>query len=162
MVTIAEKNEIVSCRGGLLVQPHHTIADHPPLDIIVIPGGKGTRREIDNPVVLDWIAAQAAKIELTTSVCTGAFLLAKVGLLDGKAATTHWGSIQWMRDYFPKVDIRDDARFVDQGSVVTSAGVSAGIDMSLHVIGRLYGQETAEWTARHMEYDGYVAAGVAN
>ena len=161
VVTIAEKNEIVSCRGNLLVQPHHTIADHPPLDIIVIPGGRGTRTEIENPMVLDWIAAQAAKIELTTSVCTGAFLLAKVGLLDGKAATTHWGSIQWMRDNFPQVDIRDDARFVDQGNIVTSAGVSAGIDMSLHVIGRLYGEETAAWTARHMEYDRQVSAGVA-
>lgn len=153
VVTIAETSETVSCRGGLLVQPHHTIADHPPLDIVVVPGGRGTRREIDNPVVLDWIAAQAAKVELTTSVCTGAFLLAKVGLLDGKAATTHWASIQWMRDTFPMVDTRDDARFVDQGSIVTSAGVSAGIDMSLHVIGRLHGQETADWTARHMEYE---------
>ncbi len=161
VVTIAEKNEIVSCRGGLLVQPHHTIADHPPLDIIVVPGGKGTRREIDNPAVLDWLSTQAAKIELTTSVCTGAFLLAKVGLLDGKAATTHWASIQWMRDNFPQVDVRDDARFVDQGNIVSSAGVSAGIDMSLHVIGRLYGQDTADWTARHMEYDRQVSVGAA-
>ena len=151
--TIAETNEIISCRGGLLVQPHHTIHDHPPLDIIVIPGGRGTNQVIENQVVLDWIAAQAAKIELTTSVCTGAFLLAKVGLLDGKAATTHWGSIDWLRDNFPQVDVRDDARFVDHGNVISSAGVSAGIDMSLHVIGRLYGQDTADWTARHMEYD---------
>ncbi len=161
VVVIAETAETVSCRGGLLVRPHHTIADHPPLDILVVPGGKGTRREIDNPVVLAWIAAQAATIELTTSVCTGSFLLAKIGLLDGKAATTHWGSIGWLRENFPAVDVRDDARFVDAGDIVTSAGVSAGIDMSLHVVGRLHGDETAAWTARHMEYDGYVAAGVA-
>ncbi len=161
VVTIAETARTVSCRGGLLVQPHHTIADHPPLDILVVPGGKGTRREIDNPAVLDWIAAQAATIELTTSVCTGSFLLAKNGLLDGKAATTHWASITWLRENFPGVAVRDDERYVDAGKIVTSAGVSAGIDMSLHVVGRLHGEETAAWTARHMEYDRRVEAGAA-
>ncbi len=121
-LTIAPEARLVTCRGGLLVQPHHSIADHPPLDILVVPGGQGTRRERANARLLDWIAAQDRDVELTTSVCTGAFLLA-------------------------------DARVVDEGHVITSAGVAAGIDMALHVVARLHGEETAAWTARRMEYD---------
>jgi transcriptional regulator GlxA family with amidase domain len=153
VVTIAEKGEIVSCRGGLLVKPHHTIADHPPLDVVVIPGGYGTRKERENPVILDWIAAQERTADVTTSVCTGAFLLAANGLLDGRQATTHWGSIDWLREHHPAIDVRDNARVVDEGRIVTSAGVSAGIDMALYVIGRMHGTAVAEETARYMEYD---------
>jgi transcriptional regulator GlxA family with amidase domain len=152
-VTIAEENRIIRCRGGLLVQPHHTIDDHPPLDILVVPGGQGTRRERINDRLLDWIAAQHRAVELTTSVCTGAFLLAERGVLDGRRATTHWASVDWMRQQYPGVRMLADQRVVDEGNVVTSAGVSAGIDMSLHVVSRLHGSETAEWTARRMEYD---------
>lgn len=150
---IAETADIVSCRNGLKVQPDHTIADHPPLDIILIPGGRGTRTQITNQPVLDWVAAQSAQVDLTTSVCTGAFLLAANGLLDGKSATTHWGSIEWLRENFPTITVLDDQRWVDEGNIVTSAGVSAGIDMSLHVIERLHGRDVAVQTARHMEYD---------
>ncbi len=150
---IAETPEIVTCRNGLKVQPECTIADHPPLDIILIPGGRGTRTQIANQPVLDWVAAQSAKVNLTTSVCTGAFLLAATGLLDGKSATTHWGSIDWLRDNYPSITVLDDQRWVDEGDIVTSAGVSAGIDMSLHVIERLHGRDVATQTARHMEYD---------
>jgi len=153
VLTIAEENRIVRARGGLLIQPHHTIADHPPLDILVVPGGYGTRRELSNPVVLDWIAAQDRQTRLTTSVCTGAFLLAANGLLDGKRATTHWASIDWLREHYPAIDVRADERVVDEGRIVTSAGVSAGIDMALHVLARLHGQEVAAGTARGMEYD---------
>ncbi len=152
-LTIAERPEIVRCRGGLLVQPHHTIHDHPPLDILVVPGGQGTRRERTNRTLLDWIAAQDRQTALTTSVCTGAFLLAANGLLDGLRATTHWASIGWLRDYHPAIDVRDDLRVVDEGRVVTSAGVSAGIDMALHLVGRLHGPSVAAETARRMEYD---------
>jgi len=153
VLTIAEENRIVRARGGLLIQPHHTISDHPPLDILVVPGGYGTRRELSNPVVLDWIAAQDRQTRLTTSVCTGAFLLAANGLLDGKRATTHWASIDWLREHYPAIDVRADERVVDEGRIVTSAGVSAGIDMALHVLARLHGQEVAAGTARGMEYD---------
>ena len=153
VLTIAEEERIVRCRGGLLVQPHHTIAGHPPLDLLVVPGGQGTRRERHNGRLLDWIAAQDRRTEITTSVCTGAFLLAERGLLDGHRATTHWASIGWMRDQYPAVTMLADARVVDEGRVVTSAGVSAGIDMALHVVARLHGEETAAWTARRMEYD---------
>lgn len=153
VVTIAEEDRLVTCRGRLLVQPHHTLEDHPPLDILVVPGGQGTRRERENARLLDWIAAQARRVPLTTSVCTGAFLLAERGLLDGRRATTHWASVDWMRDQYPAVTMLADARIVDEDTIITSAGVSAGIDMALHVVERLHGRETAAWTARRMEYD---------
>ena len=154
--TIAENDHLVRCRGGLQVQPHFTIDNHPPLDILVVPGGAGADViYAGNDRVLDWIAAQAAQIELTTSFCTGAKLLAKRGLLDGKRATTHWGSVESLQRRHPEVDVVGDARFVDAGEVVTSAGVSAGIDMSLHVVSRLYGEKIAARTACIMEYDGY-------
>ncbi len=152
-ITIAEALRTVTCRGGLLVQPNATIADHPTLDLLVVPGGQGTRRERHNERVLDWIAAQDQSTELTTSVCTGAFLLAERGLLNGRRATTHWGSVDWMRSEYPAVTMLGDQRVVDEGRIITSAGVSAGIDMSLHVVERLHGLETAAWTARRMEYD---------
>ncbi|HEX5503503.1 MAG TPA: DJ-1/PfpI family protein [Thermomicrobiales bacterium] len=152
-LTIAEERRTITCRGGLLVQPQATTADHPPLDILVVPGGQGTRRERLNSRLLDWIAAQDRRGELTTSVCTGAFLLAERGLLDGRRATTHWASVDWMRGQYPAVTMLADTRVVDEGHVVTSAGISAGIDMALHVVARLHGVETAAWTARYMEYD---------
>ena len=152
-LTIAERADPVRCVGGLVVVPAHTIDDHPPLDVLVVPGGQGTRREQTNRRVLDWVAAQAARTPLTTSVCTGAFLLAADGLLDGRRATTHWASLDWLREHHPAVDVRGDLRVVDEGSVITSAGVSAGIDMALHVVRRLHGDAVAAWTARRMEYD---------
>ncbi|HVB63214.1 MAG TPA: DJ-1/PfpI family protein [Nitrolancea sp.] len=153
VVTIAEENRVIKCVGGLLVQPHHTIADHPALDILVVPGGQGTRTQRLNGRLLEWIAAQHRAIELTTSVCTGAFLLAERGILDGRRATTHWASVDWMRANYQQVTMLDDMRVVDEGKVITSAGVSAGIDMALHVVARLHGAGVAEWTARRMEYD---------
>ena len=160
VLTVAEERRLVACRGGLLVQPHASIADHPPLDILVVPGGQGTRRERLNAPLLDWIAAQDRGAELTTSVCTGAFLLAERGLLDGRRATTHWASVDWMRGQYPAVTMLADARVVDEGHVITSAGISAGIDMALHVVARLHGAETAAWTARYMEYDWTLASRV--
>ena len=152
-ITIAEEDRIITCRGGLLVKPHYTIENAPPLDILLVPGGQGTRRERRNQRLLDWIVEQDRHTELTTSVCTGAFLLAERGLLDQHRATTHWGSVEWMRGNYPNIAMLDDQRVVDEGRIITSAGVSAGIDMSLHVVSRLYGIDTARWTARRMEYD---------
>jgi transcriptional regulator GlxA family with amidase domain len=152
--TVAERSELVACRGGLLVQPNHTLADHPPLDLVVVPGGFGTRREQENPVVLDWIARQRRSGALTTSVCTGAFLLGAAGLLDGRRATTHWTTIDGLRANHPTTEVLADARVVDEGEIITSAGVSAGIDMALHVVRRLHGDEIAQRTARDMEYEG--------
>ena len=154
VMAIAETAGLVECTGGLLIQPNATIADHPPLDILVVPGGRGTRREQANAVLLDWVAGQCRQTELTTSVCTGAFLLANRGLLDGRRATTHWASIDRLRQAAPAVTVLDDLRVVDEGEIVTSAGISAGIDMALHVVARLHGAEVAAATARNMEYLG--------
>lgn len=158
VLTIAEADRVIRCRGGLLVQPHYTIDDHPALDLLIVPGGQGTRREMHNQRLLDWIAAQDCTVELTASVCTGAFLLAERGILNGCRATTHWASVDWMRQQYPAVTMLADQRVVDHGHVVTSAGVSAGIDMSLHVVARLHGANTAAWTARRMEYDSWPSA----
>jgi transcriptional regulator GlxA family with amidase domain len=152
-VIIAEEMRTIRCRGGLLIQPHTTTVDCPPLDLLVIPGGMGTRRERHNRQLIEWIATQNERTELTTSVCTGAFLLAESGLLDGRRATTHWASVEWMRETYPAITLLADARLVDEGHIITSAGISAGIDMSLHVVARLHGNEVAAWTARRMEYD---------
>ncbi len=151
--TLAEEDRVITCRGGLLVQPHYTIENAPSLDILLVPGGQGTRRERHNQRLLDWIGEQDRHTELTTSVCTGAFLLAERGLLDQHRATTHWASVEWMRENYPAITMLNDQRVVDEGHIITSAGVSAGIDMSLHIVARLHGIETAKWTARRMEYD---------
>lgn len=150
---IAQEDRTIRCRGNLLVNPHVTIENHPPLDILLVPGGLGTRRERTNQTVLDWIAEQDRTTELTTSVCTGAFLLAELGLLDGKAATTYWGAFDWMRENHPEIEMQENVRFVDEGRIVTSAGVSAGIDMALHIVERLHGRDIAADTARGMEYE---------
>ncbi len=153
VVTIAETPDPVHARGDLVVTPHHAIGDHPDLDILVVPGGFGTRTAVKNEALLEWLRAQADRAELRASVCTGAFLLAEIGLLDGQAATTHWGSIERLREGYPAVEVREEVRFVDEGTVITSAGISAGIDMALHVVARLHGQDAAKATARYMEYD---------
>lgn len=152
-MTLAATPEVVRARYGLRVVPDHTLDDHPPLDLVVIPGGRGTRRERRNGALLRWLKQQHARAELTASVCTGAFLLAECGLLDGRRATTHWGSVQAMRDRYPQVAVAEDARFVDEGRVLTAAGISAGIDLALYLVAKLHGAEVAAWTARHMEYD---------
>lgn len=151
-VTVSETARTVSARHGLKVEPDYTIQNHPPLDILVVPGGRGTRKEMHNSALLAWIEAQDRRTELTTSVCTGAFLLAELGLLSGKRATTHWGSVPFMRETYKDVTIEENVRFVDEGHVVTSAGISAGIDVSLHLVARLHGADVAAWTARRMEY----------
>lgn len=151
--TVAEESKTIKCRGGLLVEPHYTVENVPPLDILIVPGGQGTRRERHNQKILDWIEAQDKQTELTLSVCTGAFLLAERGILDGKQATTHWGSIDFMRETYPQIEMLENTRYVDGGRIVTSAGISAGIDMSLRVVEKLHGQEVAAWTARRMEYE---------
>lgn len=153
---VAEERRLIDCSGGLLVQPHLAILDgdgEAHFDILVVPGGRGTRRERLNARLLDWIAAQDSRVELMTSVCTGAFLLAERGLLDGRRATTHWASVEWMTSQYPQVRMLADARVVDEGHIVTSAGISAGMDMALHIVARLHGEDAAAFTARRMEYD---------
>ena len=152
VVIIAEEDRIITCSGGLQVKPGASIENHPPLDILVVPGG-GVSRELSNPHVLEWIGRQDQQTRLTTSVCTGAFLLAECGLLNQRRATTHWTAIEMMRQRYPAVEMLANTRIVDEGHIITSAGVSAGIDMSLHVVSRLFGEEVAAQTARYMEYE---------
>lgn len=150
---VGETTDIVTCRGGLLVKPHVSFADSPRFDLIVVPGGFGTRTEIDNPRLIRWIQEQNQTSEITTSVCTGALLLAKAGLLDGMPVTTHWEAFDELRSHFPNLLLDNQQRVIDNGHVVTCAGVSAGIDMALAMVERLHGRAVAEETARGMEYD---------
>jgi len=152
VVTIAEEDRIITCSGGLQVKPGATIKNHPPLDILVVPGGY-VDRALSHPHLLEWIGRQDQQTRLTTSVCTGAYLLAECGLLNHHRATTHWGSIEHMRQRYPAVEMLAETRIVDEGHIITSAGVSAGIDMSLYVVSRLHGEEVAAQTARYMEYE---------
>ncbi len=152
VLTVAERvGPVVTC-GGLSINLHHRLLDCPQPDVLLVPGGQGTRKEMHNPTLIDWIKQGSTKAELVLSVCTGALLLAKAGLLDGLEATTHHGAIDLLRQTAPTTTIHADRRFVDNGQVVCSAGIAAGIDMSLHVVGRLLGWEVADKTARQMEY----------
>jgi transcriptional regulator GlxA family with amidase domain len=152
VLLVAEKNETVITTGNMKVIPDHTFDNCPRLDILCVPGGWGTRKELENPVMLDWLRTRAAEVELLTSVCTGSMLLGFAGLLDGHHATTHWRSLDWMRESFPAVSVEYDQHVVEDGALFTSAGISAGIDMALKVVTRYYGETIARATARHMEY----------
>ena len=152
LVTIAERPDPVRGAKGLRVLPDHTFADAPPVDVLVVPGGWGTRREAENPALLDWIAQVAPGCTWVTSVCTGAFLLHAAGVATGRQMTTHWASIDRLRAQ-SGVRVHEHARYVRDGNVVTSAGVSAGIDMALWIVGQIYGVEHARVTQYAMEYD---------
>jgi transcriptional regulator GlxA family with amidase domain len=144
--------DTVVATGGLKVQSDYAIENAPRLDILVVPGGWGTRAELKNEKLLRWIAERGRAVETLTSVCTGSMLLGKAGLLDGRRATTHWRSLPWMRESFPAVTVVDELHVVEDGNVLTSAGISAGIDMALRVVARECGEAVARNTARHMEY----------
>lgn len=149
---VAEREGAVILRNGFRLLPHTTLEQAPAADLLIIPGGMGTRREMHNPVVRDWLLRTTSKAELLLSVCTGALILASAGLLDGLEATTHHGALDLLRETAPKARVREGVRFLDNGRIVVAAGISAGIDMSLHVVERLLGEELAEETARYMEY----------
>lgn len=150
--TVGRTREAVRARAGLNIEPDHTIADHPRIDCLIVPGGV-VDKEQGKQDVIDWIAAQATQVRITASVCTGAFLLAQARLLDGLTVTTHWEDIADLRAAFRALKVVEGPRWCDQGSLVTSAGISAGIDMSLHLVERLHGRALAERTARQMDFD---------
>jgi transcriptional regulator GlxA family with amidase domain len=150
--TIADTMRTVRARGGLMVQPNFDISNHPAIDLFIVPGGVVTA-ELNRDSIIEWIARTAARSTITASVCTGAFLLGKAGLLRGKTITTHWEDIDDFRSMFPDIPVQDKNRWVDAGTIVTSAGISAGLDMSLHLVARLEGEELAVRTARQMDYD---------
>jgi len=155
--TVSEKGAMITARNGLRVQPDYCFDTMPTFDILVIPGGPGAReREIHNDKVIAWIVDQRKKVELMTSVCTGALLLAKAGLLNGKNATTHWASYDRLENEFPEVTVQRDVKFVEDGNVLTSGGISAGINMSFHLVKKLVGTQVAKNTAKRMEYDIFI------
>ncbi len=151
--TVAEGPGPITTRDGLSVNPNHTISDCPQPDILLVPGGLGARREMNNQTLIGWIKDCFLGAELVLSVCTGALLLAKAGMLEGLEATTHHDALDLLQEVAPKTRIRTDKRFVDNGRIVLSAGISAGIDASLHVVAKLLGEAQALETAQHMEYD---------
>ncbi len=162
--TVAERGPIYA-RNGLVISPTYLLNDHPKADIVVVPGGGGihpggtpygSRREMNNPAVLNWVRRTTNTAELVLSVCTGSFILGKAGLLDGLAATTHFMAVDGMRQAAPNTELRPSERWVDNGKILTSAGISAGIDMSLYVVGKLLGKPVADETARYMQYDYWV------
>jgi len=152
LMLVAETKEPVVTTGGITVLPHYDLDECPPLDILVIPGGWGTRKEMNNDRLLKWIVERSKQIEILASVCTGALLLGKAGLLDGKRATTHWRSLDWMQELFPGTTVEKHLHFVEEGNLFTSAGISAGIDMALKVVSRYFGEAVARATAQYMEY----------
>jgi transcriptional regulator GlxA family with amidase domain len=143
----------VRAAKGLTLGAHHSMSSAPPLDVLIHPGGQGTRPLMRNPRHVAWVRDQAATVPLMTSVCTGALVYATAGLLGGRPATTHWESIDLLHDLDPTIDVRPDARFVDDGNVITSAGVSAGIDMALHMVARFAGIDRAREVRRAIQYD---------
>ena len=151
--TVAEKSGPIMTRNNLSVNPSYTILDCPQPHILLVPGGYGTRREMYNTALIDWIKDSSQEADLVLSVCTGALLLAKAGLLEGLAATTHHGAIELLKKIAPNTTIHEGKRIVDNGRIILSGGISAGIDMSLYVISKLLGKEEALKTAHYMEYD---------
>ena len=148
--TVARSLLPVTARAGLRVLPDHNLDTCPTPDLLLIPGGI-VEAEMAEPEVLQWIRSSSQNAKITASVCTGAFLLAKAGLLQGKSATTHWEDIADLRAQFPSLSVKEEVRWVDEGSIVTSAGIAAGIDMSLHLVSRLGSKGLALLTAKQLD-----------
>jgi transcriptional regulator GlxA family with amidase domain len=148
---VARNRETVRARAGMAIVPTHGFADAPPVDVQIVPGGVVDQAR-QCPDTLAWIARVHPTAELTASVCTGAFLLAASGVLQSGPVTTHWEDLADLASQFPALDVRSGVRWVDQGRIVTSGGISAGIDMSLHLVARLTDEALALRTARQMEF----------
>ena len=152
VVLIAQRPGVVRCAKGMRVVPDHTLGDHPPLDVLLVPGGQGTRREVSNPAVIDWIRKTSADAAWTASVCTGALLLHEAGPARGRRVATHHAfedTLQARGD----ITVVRDARYVIDGQLATSQGVSAGIDLALWLTGRLHGREHARAVRRYIQYE---------
>lgn len=150
--TVARNKSAVRARAGLVVQPDFYFENHPPINVLIVAGGV-VEAELERTDVIEWITKVAVGSQLTASVCTGVFLLAKAKLLDNSTVTTHWEDIADLQQQFPSLNVVENCRWVDEGRYITSAGISAGIDMSLHLVERLAGRELAEATARQMDFD---------
>ncbi|MFI6867382.1 DJ-1/PfpI family protein [Nocardia sp. NPDC050406] len=151
--TVSRYGETVECAKGLKVVPEYSLEAAPDMDVLVFPGGKGTRWMLRDDAVLACVRRLRKKIPLMTSVCTGSLVYAAAGLLHGRPATTHWLSLDVLAQLDSTIDVRPDDRFVDDGDIITSSGVSAGTDMALHLVQRLAGKERAQWVRRGIQYD---------
>ena len=152
VLTVAAERRAIRARNGLSVNPDHALADCPPVDILIVPGGFGTRTLLKDQPVLAWIKTVNRTAEIVASVCTGALVLGAAGLLDGLRVTTHHEAFDLLREHAPRATVVESGRFVDNGRILTAGGISAGIDMALHLVARLYDVPTAQQTARYMEY----------
>jgi transcriptional regulator GlxA family with amidase domain len=151
--TVSELKATVRAKNGLKIVPDFTLEACPAAQIVVVPGGSGSRALLNRPLLFEWLRKQARGAEVVMSVCTGARVLARAGLLEGQRVTTHHESIAELRELAPGATVAPGGRFTDNGKICTSAGISAGIDLSLHVVERLLGHEVADTTARYMEYE---------
>ena len=149
---VGETGATIKARGGYEVNPAYGFSDHPSIDVLIVVGGVHAG-EMRKPQVLKWIEDASKKAELVASVCTGAFLLAEAGVLSSQKVTTHWEDIPDLRKGYPNLQVLENQRWVDEGDIVTSAGISAGIDMSLHLVSRIRGIELAQKTAKKMEFE---------
>lgn len=152
VATVAASSAPVVARHGLVVQPRHDFATAPDFDLLVVPGGV-VAQPLGDAATLAWVRRASDRAPVTASVCTGAFVLAEVGLLEGRRVTTHWEDVADLAARHPNLTVVEDVPFVDEGAIVTSAGISAGIAMSLHLVGRILGEAAARTTARQMQYD---------
>jgi transcriptional regulator GlxA family with amidase domain len=150
---MADSLDAVACAKGMRILPDVTVDAAPPLEVLIYPGGRGTRGHLLDERRLEWVRAQRAVTPLMTSVCTGSLVYAAAGILGNRPATTHWGSLELLGELDPSIEVRDLDRFVDDGDTITSAGVSAGIDMALHLVARLAGVERAREVRRGIQYD---------
>jgi len=150
--TAARTEGTITCAKGARVLADHTWEEHPPIDVLVYPGGRGTRPQLGDRSVQSWVRHVADHAQVVTSVCTGALVLADAGLLDHRPATTHWASLAELAALGSGIDVRADERYVDDGNIITAAGVSAGIDMALHLVGRFQSAERARQVQKVIEY----------
>ena len=150
--SVSEDGETIRTGNGLKVVPDFAFDNHPEIDILIIPGGVGTKKEMDKSAIVEWVRWNHDRAKMTVSVCSGARILARMGLLDGLEITTHHEVFDEVRRIAPSVRLNPTARFIDNGRILTAGGISAGIDASLHIIRKLHGEEIADRTARYMEY----------
>jgi len=150
--TISENGNLITTVNGLKVQPEYSFDNHPPVDILVIPGGIGTKKEMNNSKTLSWVKTNYKTAEIVFSVCTGARILGSLGLLDGIESITHHEAISELKEIAPDTRINQTKRFIDNGKIMSSGGISAGIDLSLHIIGKKFGDDVKKQTMKYMEY----------
>jgi transcriptional regulator GlxA family with amidase domain len=153
VVTFGRTAGDIQCAKGLVIHATYSWTDAPPLDVLVLPGGRGTRPLLNDPTMLDWVRRRRDEGTLMTSVCTGSLVFAAAGILNGRPATTYWDELDLLKQLDPTIELRPLDRWVDSGEVITASGVSAGIDMALHLVRRLASEERARGVRRGIQYD---------